>query len=259
MVPNYHTIADFRKDNPKAPKNCFRLFVLFLKDAGLTGGKVVAVDGSKFRASNSKNNNHNQKKIDRHIQYIQEKTEEYLNQLDTADNQEGQEEDISAINHKLDSLKENKIRYEQLGEKLGQSGDTQISTTDPDARSLLVQGQLVEISYNMQAAVDDKHNLVFANHVINRNGRNALHQISREAKKNINADDLSVLAYKGYHNGREIQQCHQDGIRTLVAPSETVNSNAHGTTEEYPVSRFTYNKDTGTYTCPQAKTLTSKK
>jgi len=258
LVPNYHTIADFRKYNPKALKNCFKLFVLFLKDSGLIGGKTVAVDGSKFRASNSKKNNHSQKKIDRHLQYIEQKTEEYLRQLDRADQQENpQEKTTSGISLKLENLKQNKIRYEQLGQQLGQSGDTQISTTDPDARALLVQGQVVEVSYNMQAAVDDKHNLVIANHVINRNDRNALHDISKEAKENINADDLTVLADKGYHNGREIQQCHQDGIRTIVAPSETVNSNAHGTTEEFLVTRFTYNKDTDTYTCPQGKTLTT--
>ena len=168
-----------------------------------------------------------------------------------------QAEDIFLINQKLETLKENKIRYEQLGQQLGQSGDTQISTTDPDARALLVQGQVVEVSYNMQAAVDDRHNLVIANHVINRNDRNALNHITKEAKENINADDLTGLADKGYHNGREIQQCHQDGIQTLVAPSQTVNSNAHGTTEEYLVTRFKYNKDTDTYTCPQGKTLTT--
>ena len=31
--PNYHSIADFRKDNPKALKQMFKLFVVFLKDA----------------------------------------------------------------------------------------------------------------------------------------------------------------------------------------------------------------------------------
>jgi len=169
LAPNYHTIADFRKDNPKALKNCFRLFVLFLKDAGLIGGKTVAVDGSKFRASNSKKNNHNQKKIDRHLKYIDEKTEEYLSRLDAADKQEMQTEDISVINQKLETLKQNRIRYELLQEQLAQSNGPQISTTDPDARALLVQGQVVEVSYNMQAAVDDMHNLVVATHVINRN------------------------------------------------------------------------------------------
>ena len=79
-----------------------------------------------------------------------------------------QAEDISAINQKLETHQENKIRYEQLGQQLGQSGDTQISTTDPDARALLVQEQVVDVSYNMQEAVDDRHNLVIANHVIER-------------------------------------------------------------------------------------------
>ena len=245
----------FRKDNPKALKACFKLYVLFLRDAGLVGGKTVAVDGSKFRASNSKKNNYSQKKIDRHLQYIEEKTQDYLAQLDAADKEESQEVDVSAIQQKLETLKGNKIRYEQLGQQLAQSGDTQVSTTDPDSRALLVQGQVVEVSYNMQAAVDDRHNLVVANHVINRNDRNALHDIGREAKENTGAEELTVLADKGYHNGREIQACHRDGIRTLVAPSETVNSNAHGTTEDYLVTRFTYHPDTDTYTCPQGKTL----
>jgi hypothetical protein len=47
-------------------------------------------------------------------------------------------------------LKGNKLRYEQLEEKLKASGEP-ISTTDSDARALLVQGQVVEISFNLQA------------------------------------------------------------------------------------------------------------
>jgi radical SAM protein with 4Fe4S-binding SPASM domain len=257
LVPNYHSIADFRKDNPLALKNCFKLYVLFLKEAGLIGGKTVAVDGSKFRASNSKKNNYSQSKIDRHLSYIEQKTEEYLQQLDQADVKELTEEHIQLIQEKLRYFQNNKINYELLQEQLKQSGETQISTTDPDARALLVQGQVVEVSYNVQAAVDDKHNLVVATHVINRNDRNALHDISKEGKDNISSEGFTVLADKGYHNGREIQQCRQDGIQTIVAPNEIVNSNRHGTTEDYLVTKFTYHPDTDSYTCPQGKTLTS--
>ncbi len=124
LAPNYHTVVDFRKDNPKALKNCFKLYVLFLKEAGLIGGRTVAVDGSKFRASNSKKNNYSQNKIDRHLSYIEQKTEEYLRQLDHADSLEITEEKIQLIQEKLDYFKENKIRYEQLGERLQQSGET---------------------------------------------------------------------------------------------------------------------------------------
>jgi transposase len=257
LTPNYHTIADFRKDNPKALKNCFKLYTRFLQDAGLIGGKTLAVDGSKFRASNSKKNNYSQSKIDRHLSYIEQKTEEYLRQLDQADSLELSEQSIQLIQEKLRYFQDNKINYGILQEQLTQSGETQISTTDPDSKALLVQGQVVEVSYNVQAAVDDRHNLVVATHVINRNDRNALHDISLEAKQGLGSEGLTVLADKGYHNGREIQQCQQDGIQTIVAPNEIVNSNKHGTTEDYLVTRFTYNPESDTYTCPQGQTLST--
>ena len=85
LQPNYHSISDFRKDNPTALKATFKLFVMFLKGLDLIGGGVVAIDGTKFRASNSKKNNYNQKKIDRHLAYIEEKTNEYLAELDKND------------------------------------------------------------------------------------------------------------------------------------------------------------------------------
>jgi len=225
LAPNYHTIADFRKNNPKALKNCFKLYTTFLQEAGLVGGKTIAVDGSKFRASNSKKNNYSQNKIDRHLSYIEQKLEEYLQQLDQADSLELSEKSIQLIEQKIDYFKNNKINYDLLQEQLKQSGENQISTTDPNARALLVQGQVVEVSYNVQAAVDDKHNLVVATHVINKNDRNALHDIASEAKENLGSDGYTVLADKGYHNGREIQECQNNGIKTIVAPNEIVNSN----------------------------------
>ena len=76
LRPNYHTIADFRKHNPTALRNTFKLFVLFLKDSQLVNGRTVAVDGTKVRASNSKKNNYNEKKIERHMSYIESKTRE---------------------------------------------------------------------------------------------------------------------------------------------------------------------------------------
>ncbi len=257
LTPNYHTIADFRKNNPKALKNCFKLYTLFLRDIGLIAGKTLAVDGSKFRASNSKKNNYSQNKIDRQLHYIEQKTAEYLRQLDQADSLEHSEENIQLIQQKLNYFQSNKINYEILQEQLRQSGQTQISTTDPDSKALLVQGQVVEVSYNVQAAVDDKHNLVVATHVINRNDRNALHDIAVEAKTGLNSDGFTVLADKGYHNGREIQQCQNDQIQTIVAPSETVNSNKHGTTEDYLVTKFTYRPETDSYTCPEGEILTT--
>jgi hypothetical protein len=235
-------------------KKLFKLFVWFLKDADLIAGETIAIDGTKSRAHNSKKANFNQKKIDKHLAYIQEKSEQYLEQLAQND-QSDSGITISKIQEKIEPLKKNKIRYELIEEKLKASAEPQISTTDEDSRALLVQGQVVEVSYNIQAAVDDKHNLVLATNTINRNDRNALSAIAIEAKENLAIATYTALADKGYHNGREIEACKQANITTIVAHQEQGKSNENGTQPEYFVSKFNYIKEDDTYICPEGETL----
>ena len=257
MKPNYHSISDFRKDNPKALRNLFKLFVSFLKDVDLIAGETIAIDGTKVRASNSKKANFSQKKIDRHIEYIDHKVEEYMQSIAAADAKDDSQK-VTNVLSKIEKLKERKINYKLLEKKLQESGEPQISTTDEDARALLVQGQVVEVSHNMQAAVDAKYNLVVATHTINKNDRNALTEIALEAKENLQVETYTALVDKGYHNGRQIQQCTEANITTIVACPTLVNTNEKGTTAAYMVDKFTYNKEADTYTCPQGETLTTK-
>ncbi len=121
ICPNYHSIADFRKENPQALKKLFKLFVLFLKDADLISGDIIAIDGTKSRAHNSKKANYNQKKIDKHLAYIDEKSQEYLDQLTQNDCQENVDS-LKNIQQKIERLKQNKIKYELLEEQLQASG-----------------------------------------------------------------------------------------------------------------------------------------
>jgi len=201
---------------------------LFLKDINLVAGSVIAVDGTKARAHNSKKNNYNQKKVERHFAYIEEKTNQYLKDLDVADKAE-QTEKVKNIQEKLNRLKTQKLKYDTLATQLKESNEPQVSTIDADARALLVQGQVVEVSYNTQAAVDDKYKLVVAAYTINRNDRNALANMILETKENLQADTFTVLADKGYNNACEIETCQQADITTIVAQQEIVNSNDKGT------------------------------
>lgn len=255
IVPNYHSISDFRKNNPAALKNLFKLFVSFLKDADLIAGETIAIDGTKSRAHNSKKANFNQKKIDQHLEYIETKSQEYLDALEENDVKESPTK-IQNIQQKIERLKKNKIRYELLEEKLKASGEPQISTTDSDARALLVQGQVVEISFNLQAAVDSKHNLVVATHTINKNDRSALSAIAIEAKDNLALETYTALVDKGYHNGKQIEICKQANITTIVAQPEQ-GKNKERIAEDYLISKFQYNPINDTYTCPQGETLTT--
>src|SRR5690606_6719640 len=111
--PNYHSVADFRKDNPKALKQLFKLFVSFLKDAELIAGETIAIDRTKSRAHNSKKANYNQKKSDKHKEHIDSKSQEYLDQLEQNDVQENPVS-IKNIQQKIERLKQNKIKYERL-------------------------------------------------------------------------------------------------------------------------------------------------
>lgn len=257
LIPNYHSITDFRKVNDKALRNTFKLFVLFLKDMNLVSGETVAIDGTKFRAHNSKKNNYSPSKLDRHLKYIEEKTDAYLKILDSNDKLENGEQ-VKNVKAKIERLKANKIKYELLKTSLEKSGDTQISITDEDARALLVQGQVVEVSYNQQAAVDGKHKLVVATHTINKNDRNALHNIAKEAKENMHVESLTAISDKGFFNGRELNKCKDDAIETICANPEAANSNDKGTTPEYMVSKFVYNPAEDSYTCPAGEVLRTK-
>ncbi|WP_255577676.1 transposase [Flavobacterium sp. CHNK8] len=126
IIPNYHSISDFRRNNPIALKKLFKLYVLFLKDADLIGCETIAIDGTKSRAHNSKKANFNQKKIDKHVDYIEVKTQEYLDALE-----ENDAKDNSAIIHALPAGRQNiqkkidhsihKEHYDRMHQKLTQN------------------------------------------------------------------------------------------------------------------------------------------
>lgn len=140
LRPRYRTIAYFRAHNLNAIKNVFRQFVVIMKKCDLIAGDLLAVDGSKFRAVNSKKNNYNQQKIERHLNYIDQKVDEYLKELDENDNKEQGERKLK-VNECLQQLEQRRQKYFDLERQIRQTGQDQVSTTDPDARQLLITGR----------------------------------------------------------------------------------------------------------------------
>jgi transposase len=262
LSPNYHTIADFRKDHGDALKSLFKLYVQFLNELNLLGKQTIAVDGSKFRAVNSRKNNYNQKKIDKHQGMIDEKADQYLKELEELDKDETDDSSLSyrkeEVEAALQRLTERKIKYAALQGQLDNSEEKQVSTTDAESRSLIINKNIVEVSYNTQAAVDAKHNLFVHAQATNINDGKALHYAAVQAKENMamkKEDILDVLADKGYHTGAEIQQCHDDDIQTYVAYKE--QPSVKHLKKEFLSEQFIYNKQTQSYTCPAGSTLTT--
>ena len=262
LTPNYHTIADFRKLHAQPLQSMFKLYVHFLSDAGLLGKTTIGIDGSKFKAVNSKKNNHNQKKIDKHQQFIVDKTAKYLQELDELDTAENNIEELQIKKEKitegLKKLQERTIKYDTLQEQLNATEDKQISTTDVDSRSILVTKSIVEVAYNVQNAVDDKHNLIVHTQATNTNDGKALHKAATQAKQNLqlqNEDSLMVLADKGYHTGAELKACQQDNMITHVAYKEQPSVKHIAT--EFLAESFAYDNKNDSYTCPAGAVLTT--
>ena len=262
LQPNYHTIADFRKLHAVPLQNMFKLYVQFLSDADLLGKTTIGVDGSKFKAVNSKKNNYNQKKIDKYQQFITDKTTKYLQELDELDKEENNSDELiirkEKIQQGLAKLKERTIKYDTLQQQLNATEDRQISTTDTDSRSILITKNIVEVAYNVQNAVDDKHNLIVHTQATNSNDGKALHKAATQAKQNLQLqkeDGLMVLADKGYHTGAELLYCQQDNMITHVAYKE--QPSVKHIANEFLAESFEYDKATDTYTCPAGAVLTS--
>lgn len=127
------------------------------------------------------------------------------------------------ISQGLVRLKERAIKYDTLQQKPDETTDKQISTTDIDGRSIQTVKNVVEIAYNIQNVVDDKHNLIVHTQATNVKDTRALYDAVWQAKQNLQLqkdDSLVVLADKGYHTGTELQQCQADNMITHVAPKE---------------------------------------
>jgi transposase len=168
LAPDFKTIANFRKDNGKAIRNVCRQFVVVCRQLDLFSDAVVAIDGSKFKAVNSSDRNFTDAKVKHRMQEIEANISRYLIDLDTADRQEpaARQAKTVRLNDKIAALKSQMATLKEIEAKLQETGETQISLTDPDARSMRTRGSGI-VGYNVQTAVDAKHHLIVEHEVTN--------------------------------------------------------------------------------------------
>jgi len=254
LKPDFKTIADFRKDNKKALKKVFRDFTKLCNEWELFGKELIAIDGSKFRACNSKKNNYNLKKLERHLKHLDEKIEGYLKELDDHDQIESpdRQPDAREITERIQQLKDRKEKYQQYRRKLKQSGQNEISTTDPDSR-LMTNNNHVEVSYNVQTTVDAKHKLIADFKVTCKpNDLGQLAPMALRAKKLFGNKTFEVLADKGYYQAKDLQKCTEKGITLYVTKQTHANTTKD---QAFYSDQFKYNKTKNTYLCPAGKEL----
>ncbi len=251
LAPDFKTIADFRHHNGAGIRNVCKRFIGLCRELKLFSQAIVAIDGSKFKAVNSRDRNFTPGKIEARQRQIEQSIQRYLDALETADRT--QPADVAAkterLTDKIQKLREQMRQLDQTQEQLKSEPDAQRSTTDPDARSMVSQAKGSGlVGYNVQAAVDAKHHLIVAHEVTNvGNDRAQLSPMARAARESMGTKKLQVFADRGYFNAPQIKACEDAGIAAFVPKPMTSNAKAEG---RFDKSDFIYIAKDDEYQCP---------
>ena len=251
LAPDFKTIADFRHDNGQGIRNVCRRFIVLCRELKLFTSAVVAIDGSKFKAVNSRDRNFTPGKIDGRQKQIEQSIQRYLDALETADRTQPAEVEAKTerLQDKIKKLREQMKQLDDTREELKQVSDGQRSLTDPDARSMNSQATGSGlVGYNVQAAVDTKHHLIVAHEVTNvGNDRAQLSKMAKAAREAMGKSKLHALADRGYFNGTELKACEDVGITAFVPKPMTSGAKAVG---RFDKSDFIYIAKDDEYQCP---------
>ena len=257
LMPDFKTIADFRKDNGGAIRKVCRAFVVLCRRLELFSEASVAIDGSKFKAVNARDRNFTQAKMQRRLKQIDESIARYLSQLDSADRQ-GEavpEAKITRLNEKIAMLRQEIQRLNALNVQMMQGEDKQISLTDPDARSMATSGRgSGMVGYNVQNSVDTTHHLIVSHEVTNKGSdRGQLSGAAAPARTAIGSETIEAVADRGYYAGEEILACEEAGITVYLPKPLTSGAKAAG---RFGKQDFVYVAEDDVYLCPNGEQLT---
>ncbi len=258
-MPDHKTIADFRKDNGPAIRKVCSTFVTLCRQIGLLSEASVAIDGSKFKAVNTRDRNFTKAKLKRRMAQIEESVDRYLHQLASADRQEpslARTTNTDRLTGKIETLKEEMKRVEALETRVLETPGQQISLRDPDARSMATSGRgCGMVAYNVQSAVDIKHHLIVAHEVTNvGNDRSALTDMAKLTKDTLGTETLDVVADRGYFSSLEILKCEEAGITVTMPKTLTSSGKLRG---RFVKADFVYVAADDVYRCPADERLTS--
>jgi transposase len=255
LTPDFKTIADFRKDNAQGLKRVCREFSVLCKKLDLFGRELIGIDGSKFKAVNSKGRNFNEKKLDGLLKQIDEKINAYLKELDQQDKVESQLNNPTTeeLREKIVQLQRRKQRYKGLVEQLKAGGASQVSLTDSESRSMKTKHG-TDVCYNVQVAVDHKHKLIVEHEVTNEvTDQDQLAEMAKRSKGILETNHLEVTADMGYYNGDEVKKCLDDGIIPYIPKPNTSANNKLGL---FSKEDFVYDSQKDCYRCPAGEELT---
>lgn len=221
VEPDFRTIADFRKNNIDSLKEIFYEFNRRISGAVEWG--FSSVDGTKIQANNAKDNNFTKNKLDDRIKWLNGHTDEYLRILNEMDKQEeGDPEELTReiVEARLKEAQERLARYEGYQKLMEESGASQLSIMDADAKLMKNKNGFL-VAYNAQTAVDSETHLIRDFQMTNQVTDHGLLGSSMEGIKETDGKKIvEAVADKGYESVEDMVSCLEAGIIPHVIPGD---------------------------------------
>jgi transposase len=261
LAPDFKTIADFRRDNGRAIRRVCAKFVALCRNLHLLDVASVAIDGSKFKAVNHREKNFTHDRLARRMAAVEGTIDRYLAELARADRQHEVTgiavpvAKVKCLTQSIETLKQKLRGFAALEAQMRASGEQQISLTDPDARAMTSQSHSgYVVGYNVQSAVDTRNHIIVAHEVSNVGiDRGYLSSMAGRARDALEAEEIEVLADRGYFKSEELAAGEEVGIEAYVPKPLTSNARAHG---RFDRRDFVYNRERNLYVCPAGEHLT---
>jgi len=254
LTPSYKTIANFRKNNPKALQSIFKEFSILIKNLKLITGDLVAVDGAFLRANASKNTLIMKKTLKKDLAKIEEEIKNYMTILDSVDKEDSCYSKLKIDKDDIKKLAEKKEQLNKDLKLLDTLGKEQYNKTDHDATAMSKPAHNL-MAYNSQIAVDHKYKFIVATDIsTNGHDLDQLHNMAMKTQAIVDNPDLIITADKGYYSSREIKKCIEDNIETII-PARCTAVNKKIKCARFSKNQFTYDKKQDCYICPNNKEL----
>ncbi len=254
LRPSYKTIANFRKNNPKALQTIFKEFSILLKNLKLITGDLVAVDGAFLRANASKNTLIMRKTVKKDISKIDEDIKNYMTILETLDKEDKNSTNLKISKDEIDKLLTKKKQFQKDLDMLDALGKEQHNRTDKDATVMSKPAHNL-MAYNSQIAVDDTYKFIVATDIsTNGHDLDQLHNMATRTKEIAENPNMIVTADKGYYSSKELKKCIEDGIETVVPPRATAKTKKIKDAR-FSKNQFIYNNKEDCYICPNNQKL----
>ena len=257
LMPDFKTIADFRRDDGPAIRAVCTQFVTLCRQLHLFTKAIVAIDGSKFKAVNNRDKNFTTAKVEKRMEQVEASIARYLDALERADHEDSDvaEAKTSRLKEKIEGLKRQMQSLKEMQKQVDAAPDNQVSLTDPDARSMATSGKGTgTVGYNVQMAVDAEHHLIVAHEVTNiGHDRSQLASMGKKALEATGHEEITALADRGYYDGEEVLACEGTGVLPCVPKTLTSNNPNRGLFSRHD---FVYDAQNDYYTCPAGEILT---